>query len=706
MSAELGGADAAWLSNGTNPAQAVSESLPGDSDLPDERPDVPTPKERLAELAAEYPCRMNTPLSEQHGRKIRESCLDEPETISHEIPTGEFDTRTVSDTVSRKALPLYAAVADLLETYEGYRDKKLQMAKGYDDEAERFLVDLGISFAPEYQSKTYAKISALERQFTGGEYPSGGTVEAEFSEPMTVLFGLTASSKSEAAESGFRPFVDHDRAIRDAWSGDSSSVKRSLRYVLQDVLGLDATDYAWWWQAEPHPGDGEAAGYSHAHPIVILDAAECDRNPAEITPETFRPVVAKHVEQCDGAKWAAHKITDDEKSAVKVNRPDEIDDLASYVSKYLAIGPDEDLLERSPEYLMWAASQWATSTQKYSKSETATAAIDADRCQQEWLDPEAEQDRQHGERVVRAPESKQRRGINWVCSECGSHHSIDQSEQSLVRMRLDERETAATPTVAADGGLTVSAGCDDGHADDGDESGSDQPLRGRWPNATAAASISEPVRDRQCGHAEPDTCPLCATETESPDHTVSGEVPIPDHAEAAPATAVRDHFQREPEWRPEAIVQAWDDDDDGTPLGSPGGTAFGEVVRQDAVAAEIGYECEICGDVILRPDHPEPDEKLARLHLKSEHKTEIGATPYDEFLIESGRVRGESDQSPERNSPGSGADDAPDELADADAAAVRELVRTEGMESPVAVCGRLSINPDLVEAVGDVIGAT
>jgi len=701
VSVDRGGAGRSWLSNGCNPALAVTAALPGDSDLPDQRPDVPTPKERVAGLLAEYPDRMATELSNEHGRKIRKSLLDDPETVERTVQVGETDEITIQETVSQDALPLVAAVVDLLESYEGYRDKQLQMAKGYGDEAEQFLVDLGISFDQKRQSKTYAKISALERQFIGGEYPNGGSVEGVFDEPMTVLFGLTASSynRAGAASSGYRPPVDHDRGIREAWSGSSGSVKRSLRYVLNDVLGLTpGEDYAWWWQSEPHPGDGPNAGYSHSHPVVILDAAAADLPAESITAETFRPVVAKHVEQCDGAEWSAHDL----EKAVTVNQPDEIEDFASYVSKYLAVGPDKDLLERSDEYLMWAASQWATSTQKYSKSDTATWAIDADKCEQQFLDPETEQEHQHGERVERAPDHLRNRGIRWVCAECGSPHGIDQSEQSLARMRLSASEMAETRTAVADGGQVV-------EDSDTDDSETPQTLRGRWPSATAAARVGEPVRDRECNHPpDSDQCPLCASETESPDHTVSGEVPIPDSAAAPPAETIRESFEREPQWRPEAIVQAWSDDDEGTAIGSPGGTSFGEVVVEGH--GSIMSQCDLSH--LPRPsvvDGPEPWENTS---LFDESDVRAGRVPPPEMVA---REWAETVQTGRRVTPkqwssswysrrfeNGGADGA--DLTDAQLEAVAELVRTEGELSPVEVCGRLMIEPSKVEAVASVVG--
>ena len=694
-----GGAGRSWLSNGSNPAQAVTASLPGESDLPDQRPDVPTPKERVAGLLAEYPDRMNTPLSEQHGRKIRESLLDDPVTVTRTVDVAEGEELELAETVSRDALPLVSAVVDLLEAYEGYRDKQLRMAKGYGEAKEDFLVDLGISFDPAYQSKTYAKISALERQFVGGEYPNGGSVEGAFEEPMTALFGLTASSyrRAGSASSGLRPFVDHDRGIREAWSGSSGSVKRSLRYVLNDVLGLEpGKDYAWWWQSEPHPGDGAAAGYSHSHPVVIFDAAAASIPAESITAETFRPVVAKHVETCEGAEWSGHDLD----KAVTVNQPGEIDDFASYVSKYLAVGPDKDLLERSDEYLMWAASQWATSTQKYSKSDTATWAIDADKCEQRFLDPETEQDHQHGERVDRASDYLRKRGVRWVCSECGSPHGIDQSERSLARMRLSGSEMAETRPVVADGGEVVESEGDGGSGDDSPP----QTLQGRWPSATAAARVGEPVRDRECSHPPgSDECPLCATETEAPNHTVSGEVPIPDSAEAPPVKSIRESFEREPGWRPEAVVQAWSDDNEGTAIGSPGGTRFGRVVVEGR--GSITDKCDL--SYLPRSSVVSGPRPWENTDLFDESDVRAGRVPPPE-LVE--REWAETLQTGRRVTPKEwhrdwysrrfdSTDTGPPELTDSERQQVEELAALQGDLSVASVCGRLMIDPSKAAAV-------
>ena len=395
MSAPSNSGGGSRLSNGSYPAQSGTDANTADLS---HRPDVPTPQERISGIVERYGDRVFVPVSETPGRKLREECLTEPETVERRVKTGDNEETVVSETVERGAIPLIGAISEMLGWYEGYRDRSLRMARGSEVRGDResFLVDMDNSLTPAYQSKQYARLNGLKRQLVGGEYPNGETVEGVFSDPITILFSLTASSLRD--DGSHRPMVDHDREIRDAWKGSSGSVKRTLRYVLEDVLGLEPGDYAWWWQSEPHPGPQKAAtGYSHSHPVVVIDGAAVPDGAAATEPETYLPVVEKHVETCDGAEWSAHLPED----SISVREADEIEDFASYVAEYLSVAPDDDLLERSDEYLIWAASQWVTTTQKYSRSKWATAAVEADACQQEYMDEEAEQEPAHGERVVR-----------------------------------------------------------------------------------------------------------------------------------------------------------------------------------------------------------------------------------------------------------------------------------------------------------------
>ena len=667
-------ADAAWLSNVTYPAS--TDTGPESPELSFRPPDLPTVEERISGIIERYEDRVFEPISTVHGRKLREEVLEEPETVTRVIETGETEEKTIEETVSRGSLPLIVAIEEMLEWYESYRDKFLRMARGSEirNDYESFLINMDNSLTPSYQTAQYARLKALERQFMGGEYPSGHTCEPEFSEPVTVLFGLTASSLED--DGSFRPIADHDREIRDAWSGSSNSVKRTLRYVLEDKLGLSSGEYAWHWQSEPHPGPQEdATGYSHSHPVVILDAAATSTSVAT-DPETYRPIVAKHVSECEGAGWSAHDID----SAVTVRKDDEIQDFACYVSEYIAVAPDQDLLERSDEFLMWAASQWSTTTQKYSRSRWATAACKADACQQQYLDSEADQAVQHGDSIVRSS----RPGLTYECAECGSPHGIDQAESSLARSRLsqsadDQEETDEIPRTLAE----------------------------RWPSARSAGSIGSETRLRRCDHAEPDTCPLCATETEAPNHTVSGEVPIPQSAEAPPAERQRDGFDREPEWSPDAVVQLLTEDE--TEIGSPGAAVYGKIVVEGT------------GSIMDKTDFPylpppaslEGPKPWENTSFFDESDVRAGRVPPPELIA---REWAETVHANRRLTPKQWSDSwyttrferqsSPEpKLGERERVAIKELV-ARGETSPISIAGQLMLPPSALDEIRSTVKGT
>lgn len=673
MSADGTVSNRSRLSNGTYPASNGSGPLSPDSEsgASEYRPDVPTVEERVRGILKEYPDRVLTPIAREHGTKVRADVLEDPEVNASEVEVGDHETRTVEEIVSRDALPWIAVIEEFLRDYEGYRDRYLRLAKGLpgEDCRESFTVSLYNSFAPEYQRKQYARLKAMKRQFIGedaDDSPTGETVGGAFEDPTTVLLGLTSSSTTETG--GYRPPVGHDREIRDAWGG-GDGVRRTLRYVLEDRLGLSSDEYAWWFQSEPHPGGGAASAYSHAHPVVILDESATG---AEVTAETFRAVVAKHVSECGGAGWEAHRLED----AVTVKDADEIQDFAGYVSEYLSVDPDEDLLERSDEYIMWAATQWATTTQKYSKSRTATAAIAADACHQQYRDSETRQDADHGERVCRSD----RRGVEFECAECGSEFGVSQEAGTLVEARL----------AVADGGTGVAE-------QDADET--PQTLRSRWPSARGAAVVGGPTRERQCDHGPgADACPLCASETEAPNHTVSGEVPIPGSASAPPGEDCRESFVRAPSWRPEAIVQRATGEE--TEIGEPGGVEYGTVVVEG-----VGSVADRTGRTLL-PEWLEGPEPWSGSPV-SEEEVRSGEVPPPELVHKEYAERCHSDRrvtakewredwyARRFEQCGGSAGSVVDESA------VRRLA--ERGESVPAILGALDLPPSAVEEVEEVV---
>jgi hypothetical protein len=599
---------------------------------------VPTPEERLEGLWEKYRDRLMRPAVSEHGAKVREEALQEAETYRREVEIGDHETAVVEDVVERRAEPWYWVVSAFLADYERYRNLWLRMAKGREGfDREEFDLPMNNSFAPEYQRKQYARLKALKRQLIGEgeeESPTGEEIEGEYSEPVTVLFGLTSSSTTDDGE--YRSPVDHDREIRDAWGG-SSGVRRTLRYVVEEGLGVPSDKWAYWFQSEPHTGGGAASGYSHAHPVVILDESETDRD-APVRAEDFTSVVHRHVEECEGAGWDAHEIDD----TVTVREPGEIGDWASYVSEYIAVSPDKDLLERSDEYLMWAATQWATGTQKYSKSGTATAAVNADKCHQQYADAETDQTHDHGERVRRAS-----RGDGWECAECGSAHGIDQSGDTLTERRLTT----------------------DGGEEGGDvrpvERGESRSLSARWPSARSAGCVGSPVSERPVSDAPEgssvsytarlgggaDWCPACHTEEpegEECSHPEYETHPIVEGADGADVVASSDGseyrgtgwkeieyerppdteepetegFERPARWKAVAVVDKAREEEHG--VSGVGGVDYGEVVIPgEEGVGEYGH---------LLPSDVSGPEPWRRCAWVSEEEVRSGDVPPPELL--------------------------------------------------------------------------
>lgn len=601
MSSEAGNSSAAWRANGSYPAKADREANTPDSVIPIQpensgRPtDIPTPKERIRDIVREYPEKVLRPISEQHGAKLRRDTLEDAERVRREYETGEFETEVTFETVRQDGKSWLDVIWTFLRDYEEYRDRYLRMARGDDrrGDYESFLIDLYNSYDPKYQKEQYAKLKALKRMAVGEDReksPTGEKFDGEYEEPVAVIFGLTASATPTGrygdSEVRYRPVVDHDREIREAWSGSSNSVKRTLRYVLEEKAGLSSESYMWWWQSEPHAGEGEAAGYSHSHPVVIFDRAEVDAESPDMTDrETYRSVVAKHVEVCETAKWSAHEITRGEKSSVKVSHGDDIEDVAAYIADYIQVDTEADLLERSEEYIMWAASQWASSTQKYSKNKTATEAITADKCHQQYVDSETEQTADHAERVTRS-------GEKFECYECGSTWCVSQSPETLTEARVG-CETDGGLSVGCETKETVSFDYEDVSVIESSETARDgaeddvretpETFAERWPSARSGGRIGQETVARECEHESgSNKCPCCCEEGE----TVAADIQVPDSARAPDRETVRSGFERAPEWRPEAVVQKWSGEE--RLIGEPSGVEYGEVTvpGKDAIAPE------------------------------------------------------------------------------------------------------------------------
>jgi hypothetical protein len=578
------------------------------SPLPD---DLPTPAERVAEVIEEFPDRAHRPLCETHGEELRPECVEET-TETFEVVTDDGAKVRRENVEKREAVALKTAVRRMLDWHAQYHNSSLLMEYGRETDPthDLMMVDMDNSWMVQYQKTERARLKALERETCGFDtcgqcvtrwcqHPDDHETEwvaGVFEKPVVVLTGRTASGAGRAP-------VDHARSISDAWS--DGGVRRALRHVA-DSLGLGSHEWVRWTQGEPHTGKRASAGHGgnlglhHVHDIIILDGAAADD---DVTPGTFRNVIERHVEECAGAGAEAHDLHIDDWDA---NREDvgtvevkevneEIEEsVASYAASYLA-NESLDLLERSTPYLVWAATMWATGSRKSSGTDSRTHAIEADRCHHKHHNED--QSLAHGEQVRREPcrcatqawgpgcSRCDGTGHHIVCSMCGSQWAIDQS-QTLAAARMNET------AVAADGGV--------------EEDTAEDEKREKWPSAREFAAVGGPTRTRECGHEKPDTCPLCATETEAPEHTVDGMVPIPDDAKAPSPDddpeAVA--FTRPPSWSVKAVVR------DGEELAASGGTlekrplklpGAPEMVAAMSLSEAATLKCMDCGCMF---DHP------------------------------------------------------------------------------------------------------
>lgn len=434
----------------TNCANSVTSAEGGNSADSEGRPrELPVPAEKVSEFREAYPTRSFLPLTDVDGRRIREELIEE-RTQEHKIdPEGEFENGfTVEPVVERKPLTWEAAVEELLETHEDTRRTTLNFTHEWEGEWSKPAEN---RWMKGYQKRYYAQMEGWLRELTGGERPSGGATEAMFDDPHVALITRSASATPDGER--LAP-TDHDAALTESWQPVYHQLRNDMK-----ALGYEIGE-GWQYDRRQEPHTGERGGganhcYTHEHVVVVVDG--------EVEPEDFKRVVDKHVESCEYAGEEAHTLD----KAVEIKSAEEMTNIASYVASYCSIEPD-DLLDRSPEYIGWAAIKHATNTKTFSRSDSAKHASKADSCKQRAESPKSDQEREHGETVVRSL----RRGYEYECIECGSPHGIEQDYDTLTEARLASGEGGE---VAADG-----EGVDLG-----------RELEERWPSADAAAAVGE-----------------------------------------------------------------------------------------------------------------------------------------------------------------------------------------------------------------------
>jgi len=423
---------------------------------------------RVAEFAAAYPDLARQPLTETHGRRLRE-VLTDPEFVDRWVePESEFENPfKVVEERRRPSVTWLHAVARFLEAHSDYEGLYGRFEPVDDGDDSEFRVDFEDAWGPSYMDTEYARAKALDRQVSGGQLPTGGEIPSQWSNPATCMLTLTASARQLLA-------VDFLDAVHDSFTKDG--VRDTLRNTMEHHLGLDADQWGYWLQAEPHgagksadPGEnpGVNACYTHIHVAVYFDASPLLGDLAgdaydadsktharwESIGSEFERVIDKHLDACDPAgRWGHNyeKIDSyvlDDDGCISLNP--EVENLGSYLAAYLG-GYKGDLFERSIEYIAWGAIYWATARQRTTRSQRVNHAIKADACQQRAESHHADQSVDHGDRV----EWNSHHGPDVVCSCCGSGWNVDQSQlEEPEPIEILEPDDSAQPDpVRADGG--------------------------------------------------------------------------------------------------------------------------------------------------------------------------------------------------------------------------------------------------------------
>ncbi|GAB3681192.1 hypothetical protein GCM10028857_05040 [Salinarchaeum chitinilyticum] len=488
---------AAWL---TNEIDSVNRADDGPVEFDEDR-ELPEPGDVTERFWNEFPELARMPLSHQHKRGLRPVLLERDtseefvEPMAEDLPDGanleSLDDKPedwtsgfdVEQENGRNPVTWGEAVVRLLQSHEDCRNTTLHLERGRPGDPGHATHDVEADnrWMPSYQKTKFAEMNGWFREVVGvGERPSGESPDGIMDDPNVVL--LTRSASSRPGKYKLGP-VDHADQLRDSWS---NGVYDKMRNHFRS-LGVD-------WQydkrVEPHPGDGENQCYPHEHVVLLIDSPDLQLS-------DLRPIIEEHVEVCDAAGAAAHDLdvadwdaNREDVGTVEIRKPDEIDNLASYVCDYASIEP-ADLLERELPYVAFAAAMWSINAQTISRSDAACWASTADACRQRFEHSQCDQDLDHGEEI-RRKEIRQQRKL--VCAECGSPHGIDQS-QTLVEAKYGTSNDG--PTAVADGGR-------DWHEEREEE------LRERWPSAKSVAAVGEqPTRT--------------AREIENPDESEDGK---------------------------------------------------------------------------------------------------------------------------------------------------------------------------------------
>lgn len=394
--------------------------------------------ERTREFVEKYPARAQLPLTRSPGRSVLESYVREKYREEYVDPAGEFKDGFTVERLDRVEPVTWADAVFL--TLVGRQKYDSGVSGRFRDRADgsEFSVELEDAWTAGYAEEQRAKNAGAQRQLMGGEYPedsptrSGEVEPGVWREPVTALLTITGSARPGVE---LLPPADHADLV-DTWTG---SLYDRVRNLVEHKWGVPSDRWGYVRSDDPHGIEepGTNAGYTHAHPVVFFDRAAADGLPAgdgefveEVTAEIHGDVIEKHVEECAVAEPEAHRP----ERSVEVKL--ELDSPGAYASAYALPEGDTPLLERSVEYLAWAAVERATGRQRIARSQLFTRAAAVDRCKQS-------EEHEHGGRLTYD-------GGAVVCANCGEALPGELEAETVVGNRLNEQ---ATEPVVTDGGV-------------------------------------------------------------------------------------------------------------------------------------------------------------------------------------------------------------------------------------------------------------
>jgi hypothetical protein len=207
-------------------------------------------------------------------------------------------------------------------------------------------------FAPRYRKRQYARLQALSRNISE-EY--GALLH-------TAMITLSASNEPYGE---VVPIVDHLDELLSSWESVRRELSRQLEGYDWEYIGI----------LEPHK-----SGYAHIHIGVFVRGV--------VDESTFRPVVDRHLSNCEYAGSKAHEdsITVHRSG---VDRKHDASDLGAYLAAYMGEsfvedegeGLDKLEFEASPvppHVLRFWTAIWATGTQQFRPSNGAQEYMKGD----------------------------------------------------------------------------------------------------------------------------------------------------------------------------------------------------------------------------------------------------------------------------------------------------------------------------------------